>query len=215
MYFKLTKITEDVRICLDENRSGSALITSGDIDTLTLDEIIQSKILEAVQRVHLKAPSFFLEVGHNFGDALYWEPDKNCGWVPLPQDFLRLVVFEMSDWERAVYQAISTDDPEYAKQRSRYQGIRGNPQRPVCAIAIRESAGIVGKALEFYSCKTTTATVKRAVYIPFPTVENGEVDLSQRCYTAIIYTAAALTLLTLGDKDKASALDGIADSLLQ
>lgn len=210
----ITKIKIDVRICLDENKSGSALITSGDIDTLTLDEIIESKIVEAIQRVHLHAPNYLLEGGHNFGDAVYWDTKLTgcCGWVLLPTDFLRLVVFEMSDWEQAVYQAITTDDPDYVKQRSRFKGIRGTAQRPVCALAIRPE----GRVLEFYSCKTKTAQVSRAVYLPYPEIDsNGYVDLSQRCYTSIIYTAASLTLATLGASDQATALDNLATALLQ
>ena len=105
MIYQLDKIMQDVRICLDQNMMSDALLESGDIDTLSLDEIIKSKILEAVQRVHMSAPNYLLEVGHNFGDAVYWR-ELESGWVLLPPDFMRLVVFEMDDWEQAVYQAI-------------------------------------------------------------------------------------------------------------
>ena len=163
MIFQIDKIMQDVRICIDQNMESDALIESGDIDTLALDEIIKSKILEAIQRVHRDAPNYLLEGGHNFGDAVYWR-ELESGWVLLPKDFLRLVVFEMDDWEQAVYQAISTDDPEYEKQHSRFKGIRGTAQRPVCAIGIRPE----GRVLEFYSCKSTDAKVSRAIYIPYP-----------------------------------------------
>ena len=96
MIFQIDKIMQDVRICLDQNMESDALIESGDIDTLALDEIIKSKILEAIQRVHRDAPNYLLEGGHNFGDAVYWR-ELESGWVLLPKDFLRLVVFEMDD----------------------------------------------------------------------------------------------------------------------
>ena len=213
MKVTLSKIKEDVRICLDENQTSQALISSGDLDTLSLDEIIESKILEAVERVHLNAPNYMLENGHNFGDTLYWsELFPGSGWVLLPEDFLRLIVFEMDDWEQAVYQAITTDDPQYSKQRSRFSGIRGTAERPVCALALRPE----GRVLEFYSCKTDEAQVSRALYLPYPEIETGnKVDLSQRCYTPIIYTAASLTLATLGATDQASALDNLASALLR
>jgi hypothetical protein len=202
---------QDVRICIDQNMESDALIESGDIDTLALDDIIRSKILEAVQRVHMDAPNYLLEGGHNFGDAVYWR-ELESGWVLLPPDFMRLVVFEMDDWEQAVYQAISTDDPEYEKQRSRFKGIRGTAQRPVCAIAIRPE----GRVLEFYSCKSEDAQVSRAMYIPYPNIdEDGGVDICERCYDAVVYTAAGLTLLTCGDVEKGNAVSELAQTFLK
>lgn len=201
---------QDVRICIDQNQESGTLLDTGDTDTLTLDEIIKSKILEAVQRVHLNAPYHVLEVGHNFGDAVYWK-ELESGWVLLPEDFMRLVVFEMDDWECAVYQAISTDDEEYEKQRSRFKGIRGTAQRPVCAIAVRPE----GKVLEFYSCKSTDAQVSRAIYIPYPEIdEDGGVDISERCYNAVVYTAAGLTLITCGEVDKGNNLSEMAKTIV-
>ena len=61
MIFQIDRIMEDVRVCLDQNMDSGALIESGDIDTLSLDEIIRSKIVEAVQRVHTAAPYYLLE----------------------------------------------------------------------------------------------------------------------------------------------------------
>jgi len=211
MIFQIDKIMQDVRICIDQNMESDALIESGDIDTLALDEIIKSKILEAIQRVHMDAPNYLLEGGHNFGDAVYWR-ELESGWVLLPPDFMRLVVFEMDDWEQAVYQAISTDDPEYEKQRSRFKGIRGTAQRPVCAIAIRPE----GRVLEFYSCKSKNAQVSRAMYIPYPKIdEDNGVDICERCYNAVVYTAAGLTLLTCGETEKGNSVSELAQTFLK
>ena len=210
MIYHVDKIMQDVRICLDQNMTSDALLKIGDIDTLSLNDIIRSKILEAVQRVHRDAPNYLLDGGHNFGDAVYWG-EKESGWVLLPKDFLRLVVFEMDDWEQAVYQAISTDDPEYEKQRSRFKGIRGTSQRPVCAIGIRPE----GRVLEFYSCKSRDAKVSRAIYMPYPNEdEYGGVNISERCYTAVIYTAAGLTLMTCGEMEKGNTVSELAQTFL-
>lgn len=211
MIYQIDKIMQDVRICIDQNMTSDALLDTGDIDTLALDDIIRSKILEAVQRVHLGAPNYLLECGHNFGDAVYWG-DMESGWVLLPDDFMRLVVFEMDDWEQAVYQAISTDDAEYEKQHSRFKALRGTSQRPVCAIAVRPE----GRALEFYSCKSEDAQVSRAIYIPYPVIDDdGGVDVSERCYNAVVYTAAGLTLITCGEVDKGNNLSEMAQTFLK
>lgn len=211
MIYQIDKIMQDVRICIDQNMTSDALLNIGDIDTLSLDEIIRSKILEAIERVHLSAPNYLLECGHNFGDAVYWG-DLESGWVLLPEDFMRLVVFEMDDWEQAVYQAITTDDQEYEKQHSRFKGLRGTSQRPVCALGIRPE----GRVLEFYSCKSKDAQVSRAIYIPYPKIDDdGGVDVSERCYHAVVYTAAGLTLITCGEEAKGSNLSEIAQTFLK
>lgn len=218
MIYTLDRIIQDVRVCLDQNRTSDALFADGDEESLKLDESIKSKILEAVERVDIEAPYHLLEQGHNIVDdenSIYWG-DMESGWVLLPDDFLRLVVFEMSDWERPVYSVLSPDSPEYAKQRSRVKAIRGTAQRPVCVLGVRPE----GKVLEFYSCKSEEATVSRAVYIPHPVIEmsgSGDdgVDISERCYQAVVYTISALTLTTFGEAEQAKNFFDMAKTILQ
>ena len=211
MVYKVDDIMRDVRVCLDQNMTSDQLLQTDDMDTLSLDDIVRSKILEAVVRVHTIAPTHLLEAGHNFGDAIFWG-DLESGWVLLPHDFLRLIVFEMSDWERAVFNAITPEAPEYALQRQRVKALRGTAQRPVCVLTTRPE----GRALEFYSCKSENAYVRRGQYIPYPVIdEEGGIDISERCYTAVVYAAASLVSLTLGEADKASALSELSNSALK
>lgn len=208
--YLLDEIAKDVRIAIDQNMQSKTLVDFGDVDTLSLNDIIKSKIVDAVKRIHSTAPSYLLDGGHNFGDAIYWK-ELESGWCLLPEDFMRLVVFQMDDWERAVYHAISEDDEEYQKQSSRFKGIRGTPQKPVCAIAIRPE----GRVLEFYSCKSIDAMVSRAVYLPYPKVDkdNG-IQICERCYQAVVYTIASLVLITYGSADQSKALLELAKSTL-
>ena len=211
MIYSIHNVMRDVRVCLDQNMSSEQLVLTGDVDTLSLDDIIRSKITEAVMRVHMGAPAHLLEEGHNFGETVYWG-DLESGWVLLPQDFMRLIVFEMSDWERPVFMAISASDPQYALQRQRVKALRGTAQRPVCVITTRPE----GKALEFYSCKSEEAYVRKALYMPYPKIDEDEgIDISERCYEAVVYCAAGLTALTFGEGEKSSALSEISKSLLQ
>lgn len=208
--YKLDDIAKDVRIALDQNMVSDALTEIGDVDTLSVDEIIKSKICEAVKRIHSEAPSHLLDGGYNFGDAVYWK-EKECGWVLLPENFMRLVVFEMDDWSRPVFFAISTDDTEYDLQSSRYKGIRGTAQKPVCAISIRPE----GRVLEFFSCKSNDAQVSRAVYLPYPKVDrDGAIEICRRCKDAVVYQTAALVLTTFGDTEKSSVFNELAKSVL-
>lgn len=205
MIYPLDRIMRDVRVCLDENRTDNALLDAGDSETLTLDEIIRSKVLQGVDYVHSLAPYRLLEQGHNFegaADTVYWG-ELESGWVLLPEDFMRLVVFEMSDWERPVYVPITVDSAEYKKQRSRVKALRGVAQRPVCAVVQRPE----GLALEFYSCKTTEATISKAVYIPHAEIDaHGGVNISERCYRAAIIEIAGLVLTAVGETERAAVL---------
>lgn len=211
MIYKIADVMRDVRVCLDQNMESERLVLTDDVDTLALDEIVRSKILEAVVRIHSGAPEYLLEAGHNFGDAVFWE-DLESGWVLLPEDFMRLIVFEMSDWERPVFTAIGPDDPGYALQRQRVKALRGTAQKPVCAIVPRPE----GRALEFYSCKNENAYVERAQYLPYPKVdEDGGIDICERCHTAVVYMAASLVLLTLGESEKSVALSELSKTSLQ
>lgn len=209
--YNIETVSEDVRIAIDENKTSEQLLGDEDIDTLSLNEIIRSKIEEAVRRVETTAPTFLLEEGHTFGDSVFWE-DGNSGWTLLPDDFMRLIAFRMSDWERTCYNAISVDDPIYDLQSSRYKGVRGNVQKPVCAVVNRAE----GKALEFYSCNSEEAYVKRATYLPYPKIDDEDgIDISERCYTAVVYTTAALVLTAYGANDRAEQLNALAKSIME
>lgn len=210
MIYKIRHIARDVRIALDENKTSEQLIADEDIDTLSLEEIVHSKIAEAVRRVITEAPTYLLDGGIPFGDSVYWR-DKGSGWILLPDDFLRLIRFKMSDWERAVYEPITAADPEYQLQFSRYKGIRGNPQKPVVAIVSRAE----GRALELFSCKDTAATVEQALYYPLPMVDrSGGIDIPRRCYVSVVYEAASLVAHTIGQREQGSLLSELSKQLL-
>lgn len=228
MIIPVADLAADVRICLDSNMSSAQLADIADPDTLALDEIIQSKLVEAVRRVHAVAPSpLLIHYGHNLADTdntnnfnitfydLPTDPTRR-GSLTLPEDFMRLIAFKMSDWERPVFDAITPDDPAYAIQLSRFKGLRGSPQRPVVAIVPYPE----GTTLEFFSCLDDTATIVSGVYLPFPTIETNAstkvqgIDIAPNCRQAIVYTAAALTLHSLGSHDRAQQFSSIASSLL-
>ena len=210
MVYKVEDILGDVRIAIDENKTNEQLITDADIDTLMLNDIIRSKIVEAVRRTIINAPVHLLDGGDTFGDAVYWR-DQYSGWVMLPDDFLRLVLFKMSDWERPVYEPITPGDPLYKLQSSRYKGLRGNPQKPVVAICTRAE----GRVLELYSCKDDTATVEQALYMPLPKIDDsGGIMIPERCYEATVYQIAALAAASTQQTDFASVLTELSKQLL-
>lgn len=182
MLYKKEKIAADVRRMMNVNCEASEAEGFGMSPQLKLDEIILQLMPEAAKDAQMRAPMCDLEQGHTFGDAVHWGHRCN-GWVLLPDDFMRLVCFKMSDWEAAVYHAVYADDPIYYLQYSPFESLQGCPQKPVCALVNRPE----GQALEFFSCYDRDAVVERAVYVPYPRYdEMGALDMSERCYDAAV-----------------------------
>lgn len=210
MVVQAADMARAVRVAIDMNRGDEPLLMEGDSDTLTLDETIHAKLADAVRMVEMEAPAIMLESGHDFGCEGVFIGKDGKGFVVLPDDFMRLVAFRMSDWHRTVHDAIDENSPEYAMQSSRWKGICGNPEKPVCAIVRRPE----GKVLEFYSSRDDTAEVAQASYVPRPRIDAvGGIDVAEDCYRAAVYRAAALVLSSLGDGLSTTMLE-ISKSLI-
>lgn len=209
-----TGLIEQVKVAIDENVSSKALADLQDIDTLLLNDIIASKVEDAARLVILEAPYWLLGVGQTFPCPVRWEGSAGYGpgSIVLPDDWLRLVSFRMSDWSMGVTDAIDQSSPEYAMQRSRFVGVRGNPESPVVAI-VQSGAGLV---LEFYSCSMgPEVTVADARYLPVPKIDTnaGKIDLPDKLVPSIVYRIAAMTAESLGQGDLAAILIKNSNSL--
>lgn len=214
MEYLVENIINEVKVALDENVDSSALSGLGDVDTLKLDEIIESKVVDAARIIESNAPAHLLDSGRAFGESIGWDgqPGYGAGYIHLPDDFMRLVCFQMSDWDYAVTVAITEDSPQYQMQRSRFAGVRGNPQKPVVAITSQP----IGLVLEFFSCYSgESAFIKKARYIPIPRIKNGKIDICEKLKPAIVYYTAYLSALSLGDGDASAAMLSTARELAE
>lgn len=200
MEYKVEDMKADVRTAIDENRRSESLVLDGDTDTLSLEDVIGQKLEDAVKTVEMSAPARLLD-GVSFAECDTTVNRDFSGSVALPGDFMRLVAFKMSDWERGVYNAIDPSDAEYMYQKSRW-GIGGNWERPVCAV-VPDANGL---KLEFYRSKSKDTKVETALYRPYPAVKDGKIDVSKRLYKAAVYMAAALTLMTYSDEAAAKMM---------
>ena len=215
MVFEVSDIIRDVRVAIDNNDTSLQMPNNLiDIDTLTLEQIIESKVADAARVVESTAPFYLLDSGKAFGDSIGWDGEAGygSGHIHLPDDFLRLVTFQMSDWSYPVSEAITEEDEEYAMQRSRYAGIKGSPQKPVVAV-VQQPIGLV---LEFYSCYSgENAYIKRARYIPIPRVIDGGIDICEKLRPAIVYYTAYMVALSIKDGDLATAMLNQSKELMQ
>lgn len=217
MRYDLKQIEKDVRLVLDRNKAADSLLDE-ETTTLTLNDIIDGRIELAARTVLLNAPLHLIGEGKELPVDVNWEsqPGYGMGFIMLPSDYLRLVTFQMTDWESPVTEPITEENPLYARQRSRYPGVRGCPQRPVVAIASYPS----GMALEFFSCQGgEKVAVRRARYIAIPQIEEEEnnektIDLPPKCYDGIVFTTAAMACAVLKD-DLAAVISKTANQLLK
>lgn len=207
MTYDIEELKREIRVCLDQNMVSTPLTVLGDVDmdTLSLDDMIESKIADATLFIEREAPRYMLDGGKPFsGDIAWeespWEEDYKKGRIALPDDFIRLISFKMSDWQRAVTDVISEDDPRYEQMQSRFPGIAGSPQSPVCALAHDSESGDNRLVLEFCS-SAEESKVSRAMYLPMPVIDGTEIDISEKLKDAVVYYAAYLTAMGIGQEN--------------
>lgn len=176
MNYSVNQIIRDVRVRMGLNAEATQALILSD-EQLTIDQQITAQIAEAVAQAHADAPADWLVNAKSFAGEI--TRDGSHGSIALPSDWLRLVSFAMSDWQQPVLTAITCDHPAYALQRSPYPGLRGTPEKPVCAIT-------PDRRLEFYSCCTKNAGIAHALYMPMPAIVDDAVDIAPRCYPQVI-----------------------------
>ena len=286
MRYSVEDIIKDVRICFEENATSDFLTALEDVETLELDQLIKSKISDAVRLVETQAPVWMVEGkplpigrggtlavaddaltlggerhteveavsvrlededentfdgginmelqavdevdsvvvgrdGHSsvmgVGTGINWTQQGDgkhgsswTGWLWLPKDFLKLLVFEMSDWNRPVFDAIGSDSARYAQQKSGFAGVRGNVDEPVVAVVPRTN----GMVLEFYSCDSEQAKVVNASYLPMPQIVDEGIFISVECYRPAVYMAASLVAMSRGDESFSRNLGEAAKAMI-
>ena len=184
MTYDITTIIRDARIAQGLNpQAEQAWIPDAVCRQLTPDMAIERRIEQAARAVCSEADDALLAECVATIDAVPAFTDDHSGCIVLPADFMRLCVFWMNDWERPVRKAIDIADENYLMQRCRYPGLRGNPQRPVCAIVCAQG----GLQLEFYGYKTRKANIKTALYHPYPSIRDGQlINMPASLYPAMI-----------------------------
>lgn len=213
MIYSVQEVIKDVRKALDENEVNTFFID--DVYTLSMDAIIEQKITDAARSITVSAPSRLLDGGISFATSVKWDSGtvgKGMGYTDLPEDFMRLVIFQMSDWRRPVVSPIEDTDPIYFLQKSKFPGIRGGIDKPMCAITTYPT----GKVMEFYSCVGGESVfVKIARYLPYPSIKDGGIDICPHVYIPIIYYTAGLVCQTYKEVEQGNVLFSIANDILK
>ena len=125
------------------------------------------------------------------GEVEWIEPGH--GEVSLPSDFLRLMVFRMSDWRRGVTTVVNPDSEVYALRFNSSFGRRNIRKAPMVALW----GGAGGGRLEFIGSTDPGAYIARAGYVPRPLADDREVLLIPRSLLQRVVDAVSLKVLSV------------------
>lgn len=216
-------LIQRVRIGLNESPSELISLT-GNTDNIDLNDIIMDKLTDAVQIVHMNAPAGMIEgipmnvVPHGYGNETseggtserVGGDQDGSGYVILPDDFMRLVVFQMNGWKRPVTTPIADDHPDYILQKNRH--VCGKIDKPVCALTTDDQGN---KILEYYSVAPKVEhVIRKAIYLPWPEVKASSILVCRRLETAVVYRVIALVYLTLNDPARAEYYTNLSKSYM-
>ena len=209
----VTDFIAKVRAAIDENEDSSDILAT-DQSNIDLSAIIRHKILDAVRWVHIKAPQKYLD-GVSFRTTPPVKNSDGSGYVPLPQDYMRFVIFRMEGWRRPVVVPLEESDSNYTAQGNPYT--RGNIYHPVCVVSTSSSGA---KVVEYYSLPSDQAVhvIGVAQYIPLPAF-TGEGDtetvaICEQVIPAAAYMCAALTL-TAFNSAQSNVMTNLATLMLE
>ena len=223
-------IIRDVRVAIDENTKITPFTDDDgnvvDTATLEMEEIIKSKIADGINAVRKVAPLQYLEPARKASGedwpVTWTDEEKGTGEVTLPDDYLRMVMFKMSDWAHAVAGLISPESAMYHQQFSDIRGVRGNASRPVAALATDMATG--KKVIQFFSCDSMDAKAELTYIIrcdgssgSSESTESSGIyeiyeiyEIEQGIYRAVVLKIASLVAATYGNGDVMSLMNGLA-----
>lgn len=154
-------LDENEEIIIDKTEFGYPGCRLTDLIADLLPDIAESTVREADG----KDIDEWLEA-----DADFEWISPGMGEMELPEDFLRLTVFRMSDWKRSVTTAVSSDSPVYSLRRDSRSSRKNIRKVPM--VALKE--GRRRRKLEFIGSFDPGAYVERAGYVPLP--QRGDPD---------------------------------------
>lgn len=209
--YDVSDLVKKIKVVLDRNQETAALLPT-DSDTLSQGEIIKSKIVDAARLVMENCPAEKLDGSKPEDVDASWMEDHGAyvGTLSLPSDFLRLLSVKVEEWRRPG-RIITENDDEYALQGSKY-GVRGNPERPIAAIVHSEG----GRYVELYTSNKDDVGVD-FTYVVEPSIKSKDskeiIELPKGLKDAIVYMAAYLTCITMGDTETAARYKATANEL--
>lgn len=207
-------LINSVKSRIDElTASGEPLIVDvGLEDDKPIDVIIEALLDESAKEVLLKAPTHRLKVSSYDVSAIADVSKNYTGTIVLPSDFVRLVEFKMSEWDRPATELYPVGSSIAQRQSNKW--LRAKTSKPVAVLstrAIGDVSGItVSPVIEYYSVNSSHA-VSRFLYIKTDVAEN----ISEWLQDALTWICASKVLTIFGKTGEAKlALDNAVGFLI-
>lgn len=178
-----------------------------------LDLLISAVLDEAAKQTLLMAPLSLLEPtisNETTGVQLTTDDYGKTGYIVLPENFLRLISFKMTEWERPANIPVQVTSAEYFMQKNKF--VRGGISKPVVAItwkALGTPTPEPKKILEYYSVKTAHG-IDHFHYVPETLAEDVQSNLVD---TMTWICAAKILLITERPEHAAKAQEQVAFTL--
>ena len=186
------------------------------LEGLSISQLIEHYIPSTARMVVEQAPPKYITASDikQLDQVIRWHEQVGygSGSIDLPKDYCRLWAFQMSDWERPVYDTVDPTTDEYKLLRSRYSGISGTPQRPKCAIV----QTIHGRELEFFTSRAGDHVyIRMANYLPVPTLADNTLHNIPENLIDILAVALALQVSrSMGEADAITVYSSQLSELL-
>lgn len=204
-------IQTDVKTAIDEIAPNDAEWV-GEQDNTEANTIIDSKIEEAIDYVHLYA-NIGLMRGDVFVTVSCSETDNGVASVILSsRHLLRFVRAFAPDWRYPVTEAYEPTDAEYAMAKDAYVG--GSANRPMVTRAqvFDGEPPSAGDLFKLYKTEDTAANCK-LTYIPVSQLTGNGYAIDTNLYQAVIYRIAGLVMMTYGE-ERAKVLMDMSNTLM-
>lgn len=176
------ELIDRVRILIDEISSGTLPIVSvGVEENNPTDTMIDGVLDESTLEVLLNAPLIRLHPTDGSSSTITPNStDVKVGVIQLPNDFVRMVCLQMSDWAEPLYDIAIAGTPVANRQKNPY--LRGGVAKPVAVLSHHSN----GYSLSYYSTKSSTHSIKRLDYIAECSAEEleGSMNIDAMCWIA-------------------------------
>ena len=158
-----------VKTKIDELSPLDGVVTlAGLVHDKPVDTFADALLDECAREVLAKAPVSRLRPYPCLAPA--FNTGNGVGFVPLPDDFVRLLEFKMSEWQRPVNTVCEPGSDLALRQHNKFT--RGGCCKPVCVFGHCEGA----RVLEYYSVERSHE-IERFLYVQDVPAEDIPVDL--------------------------------------
>lgn len=208
------EIVKAVRWCYDEEQIDSADFRNASAnDTTLMNNIIKSKIGDAMRWVCLYAPAELLGDSDTYGstgimvDATMTPTSisgTSGGKFTMPSDFIKLVRVRVNGWHKAVKTPIAEDSEEYLWLYDE-NGARATLDRPIAALIEKAD-----KEIEVWptgSSASVTYIANPDTSVSSSSSDSTTVAIPPKVKTAFVYYLAFLVLSAYEDTRAARMLD--------